>query len=149
MRGARSALLVVVGGIAALTCAPAAHAVFQFTKTDYAIPAGTPTDLELADIDGTAGTDVVMATFVNGGSPDSRIVRFLNGGGGAFGTGAATDSCDFGYDLLVHNFSPGSDSNPDALVNCGFLLGNGAGAVRCSRRPTTRRSSRTPWRWPS
>jgi FG-GAP-like repeat len=100
---------------------------FQFKTTNYAVPAGGPTDIEVGDLDGANGLDIVMATFVNGGNPDARVVRYLNAGGGSFGTGAATNSCNSGYDLLVYNFSPGSDSNLDALVNCGFLLGDGAG----------------------
>jgi len=91
------------------------------------VPQGTPTDIEIGDLDGASGADIVMATFVSGANPDSRLVRYLNAGGGSFAPGGATTSCNFGYDLLVHNFSPGSDSNLDALVNCGFLLGDGAG----------------------
>jgi hypothetical protein len=120
--------IALLTGVATFVIASPALADFQFSQANYPVTGqGRPLELDLGDLNG-GGLDIVIPTCSNCNTTgESKVVRLLNQGNGTFGAPQGTDSCNFGYDMVLENFNPGTDANLDALVNCGFMLGDGAG----------------------
>lgn len=116
-------MLTIVSALLVVSAPAASGAEFSFSKTDYPL-ATAAGDVDLGDLDGANGPDLVYTTATGS---DGVVVRLLNQGGGAFGAPQSTVTCANGYELIVHNFTPLADANLDALVTCGAVRGDGVG----------------------